>query len=328
MKFVMTANGLVDAEKVMAEAKPTWKDNINPLYHLDGWWEGVKVDTAQWFSDLGDSYYEFISYAYTNLTKMVTTVPIDLLSNENAFKMQAIFMGYGVLMTIFLSIGEGFKAIFGLNYTKPSTIFGRTFLSLIGAGLTMPAVVWFVTCANIAVQMVLTLGETYFNGTNDLGSVMKDFSASGAVNFLASLLFMIAFMYFIVHALFKVGRRWFDLLMNMVASPFAWSAYVTDGTTKYLSGWMSSTGKLILINVVYAFYVVVISTIVMAPGDIESMGGWLARMLLILGGLWRLSNPPSWLQSMDVSGGRGLMPQLKSIRDMATFGKLRKMNTK
>lgn len=326
MRFVLTENGFVDADKLtlaMEGAKPSFTDKFNPMHHLDGWWEGVKEDTHQWATNVVDSYYEFISWAFKELTTLVTTVPIDLLSNDNAFKMQALFMGYGVLMMIFLAMAEGYKAIMGFSYTKPSAIFGRTFIALIGAGLTMPAVVWLVKCSNLAVEMVMVLGETYFNGTNDLGGMIREFSASGTVNFFGSLLFMVAFFYFIVHALFKVGIRWFNLLMNMVASPFAWASYVTNGTTKFLSQWMSSTGRLILINLVYAFYVVVISTIVMAPGEVESAGGWVARMLLILGGLYGLAHPPNWIRSMDVSGGQGLMPMFRGVKNMMMFKALR-----
>lgn len=327
MKFVLTADGLVNTETLQTinmAAKPlTWEQRLDPLY-----WAGVGLDAigdaiAKGWEKFTQEYYEFIGWAFTELTRLVTTVPTDLISNTNSYKMQAIFMGYSVLMMIFLTIAEGYKAIMGISYTKPATVFGRTFIALIGAGLTMPAVVWLIKCSNMAVQMVLILGETYFNGTNDVGSMLQDFSASGTANFFASVLFMIAFLYFIVHALFKVGIRWFDLLMNMVSSPFAWASYVTNGTSKHLSGWMSSTGKLILINLVYAFYVAVISVIVLAPGPVESMGGWTARMLLLLGGLYRLANPPAWIQGMDSSGTLG--PTLRKVFNMMTFRKVRTM---
>lgn len=265
------------------------------------------IDTVQaklsagWDKTVTD-YYDFISWSFSSLTKLVTTVPVDLISNSNAFKLQGIFMGYGVLMMILLSMTEGYRAIIGVSYTKPSTLFGRSFVAIVGAGLTMPVVIWLITVTNKFVQVILVLGETYFNGASDLGNMLRDFSASGAGNFLASLLFMIAFFYFIAHALFKVGIRWFDLLMNVIGSPFAWAAYVTDGTSKHLFNWMSSTGRLIIVNVMYAFYVVVISVVIMAPGPVESFGGWLARMLLLVGGLYRLANPPAWIQSMDAQG--------------------------
>jgi hypothetical protein len=327
MKFVLTADGLVNTETLQTinmAAKPlTWEQRLDPFY-----WAGVGLDTigdaiAKGWDKFVNEYYEFISWSFTELTKLVTTVPTDLLTSENSFKMQAIFMGYSVLMMIFLTIAEGYKAIMGISYTKPATIFGRTFIALIGAGMTMPAVVWLIKCSNMAVQMIAVLADTYFHNSTDLGGMLRDFSASGTANFIASALFMIAFLYFICHALFKVGVRWFDLLMNMVSSPFAWASYVTNGTSKHLSNWMTGTGKLILINIVYAFYVTVISVIVMAPGPVESFGGWVARMLLLVGGLYRLANPPSWIQNMDAQGT--LSPMLRKVYNMVTFRKLRTM---
>lgn len=321
MKFILTADGLINADTLATVDFSYKADKWSPFYWTDKAFDSLMNHVTDAWHQGVNEYYEFMTWAFKELTKWVTTVPTDLVSSQNAYKMQAIFMGYSVLMMIFLSVAEGYKAIIGVSYTRISTIFGRTFVALIGAGMTMPAVIWLIKCADLAVQMIATLGETYFKGSNDLGAMLRDFSASGTGNFFASILFMITFFYFIAHALFKVGIRWFDLLMNMVASPFAWASYVTNGTAKYLANWMSSTGKLILINVVYAFYVTVISTIVLAPGPVESFGGWVARMLLLVGGLYRLANPPSWIQNMDAQGT--LIPTLKKVFDTVTFRKMR-----
>lgn len=333
MKFVLSTNGFLEAENLklgIAEPSNPLLSKWDPFYLMSQGWEHVKQDAIASAKEalkvMTDGYYDTISYLYKTMTEWITTVPIDLLSNDNAYKMQGLFMGYSVLMVIFLSIGEGFKALFGINYTKPATIFGRTFIAFIGAGLTMPAVIWLAKCMNIAVQMVLILGEKYLNGTNDLGAVLRDFSGSGTVNFIASLLFMLAFLFFIVKALFKVGIRWFDLLMNLVASPFAWAAYVTDGTSKHLANWLKGTGRLLLINLVYAFYVTVISTIVIAPGAIDSFGGFMGRLLLILGGLWRLSNPPGWIRGMDSNGS--VVSVGKSVIRSLGLNKIRKLGGK
>lgn len=317
MKFIYTAAGMVNAETLQEVEFTSKYSKYNPMYYIDHFFYYAKIGWDKFVED----YYEFIGWAFSELTRLVTTIPTDLIGNQNSIKMQAIFMGYGALMIVFLAIAEGYKAIMGINYTKPSVIFGRTFIALIGAGLTMPAVIWLIKCSNMAVQMVLYMGETYFNGSSDLGSLLRDFSASGVGNFFASILFMIVFLYFIVHALFKVGIRWFDLLMNMVGSPFAWASYVTNGTAKHLASWMAGTGKLILINLVYAFYVSVISVVIMGPGPVESFGGWVARMLLLVGGLYRLANPPAWIQSMDAQGT--LSPMLKRLLKMTALGKLR-----
>lgn len=323
MKFIYTAEGMVNTETLQTirmDYSP-WTDKWNPAYWVDKGMDSLlaHIDTG-WHKFIAE-YYDFMTWSFKELTKWVTTFPTDILSTSNSYKMQAIFMGYSVLMMIFLTIAEGYKAIMGISYTKMTTIFGRTFVALIGAGLTMPAVIWLIKCANFAVELVLHLGETYFNGTNDLGAMLKDFSASGTGNFFASILFMITFFYFIAQALFKVGVRWFDLLMNMVTSPFAWASYITNGTAKHLANWMSGTGKLILINVVYAFYVTVISTLVMAPGPVTTFSGWVARMLLLVGGLYRLAHPPSWIQNMDSQGT--LVPILKKVFNVVTLRKLR-----
>lgn len=272
---------------------------------LDKKWASLLEKGKEAMKGLTDDYYDLIGETFSQMTKMVTTIPIELLDNPNVQKMQGLFIGYSVLMMVFLSIVEGYKALMGINYTRITTLFGRTFVALVGAGLTVPAVVWLVKCSNLAVEMILLLGESYFTGSNDVGSVLKDFSKSGGVNFIASVLFLIAFFYFIVQAMFKVGIRWFDLLMNVVASPFAWASYITNGTASHLASWFGKTGKLILINLVYAFYVIVISVLVIAPGAIESFGGWVGRMLLMIGGLYRLANPPAWIEAMDSKGSLG-----------------------
>lgn len=295
MKFAYTADGMVNLETkgFLNFGAGAW---------LDKKWTTIVQRMKDSFKDLSEDYYGLIGDTFSAMTKMVTTIPVELLNNPGVHKMQGLFMGYSVLMMIFLSIIEGYKALIGVNYTRISTMFGRTFVALVGAGLTVPAVVWLVKCSNLAVEMILLLGETYFNGSSDIGTVLKDFSKSGGVNFAASLLFLVAFFYFIVQAMFKVGIRWFDLLMNVVTSPFAWASYLTNGTASHLASWMASTGKLILINMVYAFYVIVISVLIMAPGPVESFGGWTGRMLLLVGGLYRLANPPAWIAGMDTSG--------------------------
>lgn len=271
------------------------------------WWD--KYVTG-YFRFLLDNYYIGINDIFATLTKLITTVPIDLIAHENAMKLQAIFIGYSLVVILILATVEGYKALLGLSYTKPTVLFGRIFVALIGASLTFPAIVWLAKSANLAVVIILSLSDTYFSGSQELGSMLREFSASGTINFFASVIFMLAFLYFIFFALFRVGRRWFDLLMNMVTSPFAWAAYVTDGTSKYLTMFISTTGKLILVNVVYAFYVVVISVIVMAPGEVQDFSGWMARMLLLLGGLWSLSSPPAWITNMD---SPSMLPSIKKM---------------
>lgn len=270
-----------------------------------------QVIVDSFVENFNNNYYSFIGWVFSQLTKLITVFPIDLMSNEHIFKLQAIFMMYSLFMLIILATGEGYKAIIGVHYTSLTTIMGRCFVAIIGAGLTMPIVIGAIKITNFLVSVVSKVGEFFFGEQGDLGVLLREFTNSGAANMICSILFLIAFSYFIMMALFKVGIRWFDLIMNMVSSPFAWAAYITDGTAQYLFRWMRSTGNLILINLVYTFYVNVISIIIMGPGPIESFGGWMARILLLLGGLYRLAYPPGWLSAIDTSASLG--PTLRRV---------------
>lgn len=292
---------------------------------LSNWWEDNIADPViKGLHAANEGYYEFIDWTFTNLTDMITTFPVALFNQPQIHRLQLVFMGYSVVMVTLMAMAEGFKAVMGASYTKLTTIIGRTIVAFIGAGLTVPAIIFLMNVLNMLVDAVIALSGVNVSG-HEFGQLFMMNENKGFTMFITSLLFMIGFFYFICQALFQVGRRWFDLLMNMVSSPFAWAAYTTNGTAGHLTRWLTSTGSMLITNLVQAFYIIVIATIVMLPTGTGSPIGWLARFLLVLGGLHRLANPPAWLRGLQGNGNLLTVlrdvGKLVSLKKFATFGK-------
>lgn len=324
MRFVLVNGALQEVpHNVLAQGPAEFLQR-----HIDRTLEHYKETFHQWLRDTFvhpiekgiDGYYDFVSWFYTQATELVTIFPLAVFGNPYVYKMQMAFTGYAVFMIVLLSMLEGLKAILGFSYTSFLTLIGRTVVSSIGMGLTIPAVLFLIKCSNLLVYSILRVSAQYTSNAH-LGEAFRTLSYDGLVNFVASLLFLLACLYFILLALLRVGRRWFDLLMNLVISPLAWAAYVTNGTARYLSDWFRSTGRIILANIVYAFYVAVLSLVIMLPIRMDSVADWLVKMLLVLGGLYRLANPPSWIRSLN--GGGSIIPVLKDVAQLITLKKFR-----
>lgn len=255
-------------------------------------------------------FYDFCGWLFQQVSDTITSFPTDLIQDPQTIKLTLIFSGVSAGLVALFSIGEGLKGVLGMKYTKLADFIGRSAIAFLGAGLTLPALVFMMRTVSMVCQWLLSIGRGAVSGQVLFSSVLAEILNDGAINFVVAIFFMIVFCLFAMKALLDTGVRWYDMICNTIISPVAWCCLVTDSTKAFFDKWLSSTTGLFLTNLTYAFYLTVVCAIALGPWQVNTVGLF-GRLLLIVGAFWRLIHPPGWLKNPGGEGGNALKYALR-----------------
>jgi hypothetical protein len=135
------------------------------------------------------------------------------------------------------------------------------------------------------------------NGGNVNG--MLSGSSLGLFDTLVVCLFDVTAIALLIPICLQAGRRWWDLLCLAAISPLALSAWVFDRHQHYFNLWWSRVKALSMVQIVYSVFILLMGIFIFTTQTIQ--GGFftlIVKLVLVLGGLWRLSNPPRIVTSM------------------------------
>jgi hypothetical protein len=102
----------------------------------------------------------------------------------------------------------------------------------------------------------------------------------------------------------QAGKRWWDLLCLAAISPLALSTKIFDRHKHYFDAWWSRVKSLSLVQLVYSVFILLMGVFIFTTQSIH--GGiftLICKVVLILGGLTRLANPPSFVTRL--TGDKG-----------------------
>lgn len=192
-------------------------------------------------------------------------------------------------------------------------------LALIGAGFAPGLFVKCFEWINTVSSRITDLGYSHMASTVMLRNTLHTFNE---FDFLALFAFDAALAGMAVPILLQNGRRWFDLLALGVSTPLALSAWIFTEYESYFSKWWSSVKKLSLTQLYQVVFITFIAVIMFSVKGVTTPQELFVKLLIIIGGLWRMTNPPAIVRSHLDRGGNAVA-MTKQAANTATLKKVR-----
>lgn len=268
-------------------------------------------------------WYSFVGTVYGEMTKFILHTPEVILNNPSIQHLWMIFVSVAISMLGVVCVVEALKAAIGKSKANFMGMLGRTAMGFTAVGFVLPIMTYAVKFINDFVAFLVNKAQGGMEPSVYFAQVMNSSFTSTTVNLFASTIFLALFLYYMFNILLFYGRRWFDIMVAAVVSPLAFGATVFDSTTHYFQKWWVNITNLYIVQIVHAVYVMVISSIILAPGIFNNATDHFVRLLLLIGALWRMSSPPKLVT--ESMGGVTTTGFLKSAynktKQFRSFGK-------
>jgi len=269
-----------------------------------------------------ESRVEFIGSIMYFVSNVILATPVFLFDNEWLSKM--------ILKTSLLSAGtvsvltmvEGIKRITNLRYTPLKQIVVRFPIALAVSAFSPYIFVKGIKILNQLTQLILSFFKSQFGAIADSKLLL-----AGEIDILFLILFTVVFLILSVPIILFNGRRWFDLIALAVTTPLAMTAWIFNSFHHFFTKWKNSLINLSTVQLAYAAFFTLLSFIMFAVPFPPTFEGSLAKLMLMVGGMWRLAFPPQFIKSMVDKGESSLTMtnQLKShLLKLKIFGGLKK----
>lgn len=105
--------------------------------------------------------------------------------------------------------------------------------------------------------------------------------------------------------LWKNGRRFFDIMVLGVVTPFALTAWIFDSYRHLFNQWWENLKHLSLVQVYYAVFLLMLGWFLFGTPTPDSFNGMLIKMLVVIGGFARMVEPPRII-SNHLDSGEGM----------------------
>lgn len=284
---------------------PNTMKNIHD--NFDNW---VKIGELvykgiQWVGNLPKNipHYsvDLFSGVYKLIADLVLQTPTFIFDNSIIQDKMLVFSGLSVLIVSVMTAFTGIKQMIKKRHTDVKTISYRFLLATIVSGfapfifkMTFSGLNYLSTALNKMTQVELS---NY--------AFVENLSLS-ALDTTVLIGFDLVSIALLIPILLQSGKRWFDLLCLSAITPLAMSSFVFNETRRYYSAWLEaiiSKGKT---QLVYAFFIFIMSVFMFGTVGVASTSGLLIKMLILLGGLMTMANPPRMvLSQVDKDGDIG-----------------------
>jgi hypothetical protein len=269
----------------------------NMTHDLDTWikignhvWSGM-----QWITNLPDHLPKYSVQIMTSIFNIISNVtlntPLFIFDNPVIQDKTLIFSGISVLLVILATALNGIKRMCRKQFTPLKSIMPKFFTATIISGMS-PFL--FKTGFSILNKLCHWLNDL----TNNMSNL--EFINHHTMGFFDGLMlggFDLVSFALLIPILLKTGKRWFDLLCLSAITPLAMTAYVFDETKHLFNKWFNAIIIRGQTQVVYAFFLFIMSVFIFGTVGlgIHSVYDILMRLLILVGGLITLANPPEFV---------------------------------
>lgn len=240
-----------------------------------------------------------LMWIYSMVSSIVLWTPEFLFENdwfaETTGKFSVISVG---IVAIFTMI-EGLKKILNMNHTPFRDILKKLPLSLGVSAATPFLFSQGVKWLNKLTHIVLNISKDEIGSNALTGVITTAGLVFEPINILMMLVFAIMFLVLCIPMTFFHAKRWFDLLVAGTLTPFAMSCYLFQNTEHYYRMWLQLIKSSALKQLVYAGFVMILGLLMFATPNPTTFSGILTKLLIMLGGLYRLAFPPSFIKNMS-----------------------------
>lgn len=270
------------------ETQEKWANIVNSVNKVVEWFKHIK-------ENITDLSISLLTWSYDVIANVVLHTPTILFNSEWFSKNILMFTGLSIVVSIVLAIVEGYKRMFGRvlkkapNYTDMATISKRLPLVILGSGLAPLAFYHGTKIINWLTGAIIDITRLQMNK----GIASMDYSDITVLGVIAFIGFDIALIGMMVPVFLQNFRRWFDLLALGVMTPLALSCWMFDSHKHYFKSWWEHIKKCSTVQLVYAVFLLIIGSLMFGSQPPTDEMDLFIKMGIVIGGLWRMSNPPN-----------------------------------
>lgn len=287
----------------------------NQSYDEQSMWEriGSAADkfnaTMDWFKEFPQHVYDFSIDVFAFIFKMLMLVGLQTPSfifngsytHGTTIVFSIISISIIILLTIFESTMQMISKVAKTKYTDFSTIMRRLPVAIGVAGFTPFLFEKGFQFINKLTRGIISAGGNLFQNNN----IDNLISLSG-VDLLGMILFDVVALGLIIPILLQGGRRWWDLFILSSVSPLALTAWMFDRHRHLHTQWWNEIKRLSVVQLVFATFITLMG-VFLYGARFMSADQWVYKILIMLGALYRLANPPSFVKSyargeQDING--------------------------
>lgn len=268
-------------------------------------WFGIgeivkNISTAiEWLKNIKQHLYDFsidvFSFVFEMLMLVGLQTPSFIFNNSFTINTTATFSFISISIIILLTIYESFiqmiNKVSEKKYTEYLSIMKRLPIALGIAGFTPFLFQMGFKLINKLTRGIIGLGGNLFKNNKFNEAI----SLSG-VDVLGMILLDVVALGLLIPIILQGGRRWWDLFCLCTVSPLAFTAWIFDRHRHLFDMWWRTVKRLSIIQLVIATFIVLMGIFLYGARFI-SADMWVVKILIILGALYRIANPPNFVKS-------------------------------
>ncbi|MDR4945202.1 hypothetical protein [Neobacillus cucumis] len=262
-------------------------NKINAVLH---WFSELPAQISQWSVNLLTWIYELIS-------ALVLQTPLWLFKNTWFTDTSLVFSSISIGIIIILTSFESIKQILRRKHSDFTKIMKRLPPAIVGAGAAPYLFQKTFELLNLLSQSITKIGASEIRSEDFMTA-----SKLSGIDTAALIGFDIILILILVPLILHTGRRWFDLITLGVMTPLALTCWIFDDYRYLFKMWWSNIKHLSLVQLVYASFICVMGIFIFGTRNVIDGNGLYMKLLVVIGGLWRMANPPSFVVRKGDSG--------------------------
>jgi hypothetical protein len=260
---------------------------------------GYITKGLDWLNNLDGSLpkltADLLTAIYNFLAKIILQTPLFIFDNPYLKNTSLTFALISITIVTILTVFEAFMKMFNKKHTSFRTILKRWAIVAGVSGFLPFAFESGFTFLNKLSDAVSKIGT--INGGNASGFIQG--SSLGFFDTLIIILFDLSAIAMLIPVCLQAGKRWFDLLCLSAISPLALSTWIFDRHSHYFSMWWNRVKSLSLVQLVYSVFILLMGIFIFSTQSLQGgMFTLIIKLLIVAGGLVRMSNPPKFVTNM------------------------------
>lgn len=273
------------------ETQQKWESIVNTISNIIEWCKHIRENIASLSMDL-------LTWSYDMITSIVLHTPMILFDNGWFSQNILLFTGLSITLSMVLAMHEGFKRMSGqlIKIKAPITDLGRISkrmpFVILGSGLAPISFYYGFRGINYLTNVIVDIGRHQMaNGIN--GMPLNEVAGFELFAFIGFDLALIGMM---IPIFLQNFRRWFDLFTLGVMTPLALSCWMFTAYEHHFRHWWDHIKKCSLVQLVYALFLLIIGSLMFGAKSPETTQEMMIKMGIVIGGLWRMNNPPNMMR--------------------------------
>ena len=268
------------------ETMKEWKELIQKINNGIDWINHLPEKIPQMSVNL-------LSWIYELLSKYILVTPLWLFKNSYFTNVTLIFSILSVAVVTILTLIESIKRMYPskrIQYTPFKEILKRFPMAIAASGFAPFAFEQIYGFLNKLSQSISSIGRGYIQKEH---AVNFDWAS---LDFLTIVGLDIALISMLFPIFIKNGRRFFDIVALGAMTPLAFSAWVFDDYKHLHQKWWRHLKQMSIMQITYSIFICLIGILIFGTTNDFSPDGissYFVKILVILGGLSRLINPPN-----------------------------------